>query len=227
LKNATPVVAPVVASPVVVALEAQPKKNKGKRAKKQRTMDSAVPSNPLIEHGEAILAAVVKVSGATDAAFGIYTDRGVLTEKHIIEQGAIKVAPWFSPAILTEIPRDAVVPIPGSLELVLLKTRINNCTAVDIRSFTPLVEQLKGDLSKMGTIVNPAGSISGMVNYKPGASEELLIHASTKAGMCGLPYVVNGKIVGVHAFGNNNQVNNGGLAITETIKKWLGQQQKN
>jgi len=187
---------------------------------------SAVPSNPIVETSPQILYSVVVVEGAGATAFGIYTDRGVITQAHIIEGGdTIKVYPPYAPANSETFPRSAVVVFPGDAELILLPMRVSNCAPVSYKTFA----ELKGmsDGPEQGAVVCPIAVTNGRVSYKPNCPTELLIAGGTKAGMCGSPYVCRQKIVGFHAFGNNNKKDNGAFAVTPDFLKWLNLQPKN
>jgi hypothetical protein len=192
-----------------------------------RVLDSSVPANPLLEYSDAILASVVVVQSSSATGYGVYTDRGIITQKHIVGSGDFSVAPWYSPGTLTQFKASALLLFPKSVELVLVPGKILNATPLAMASFVPLKAHLGTSSSIRGAIAYPGGSAVGSVSYKPNLEEELLINVGTKAGMCGCPYVVKGQIVGFHAFGNNNRSNNGGLAITPALREWLVGQRKN
>jgi len=192
-----------------------------------RSLDSAVASNPLVEFSEDLLASVVVILGNEGRGYGIYTDRGVLTQSHVIGTGDFTVAPFYAPAMKTNCKQINVNRYNGHAEIVLVNADVSNCTGIALQSFMTLNKRNNGAAASHGAIVCPSGSVSGSISYKPGVADELLIVGGTKAGMCGCPYVVGQKIVGFHLFGNNNGVNNGGLAVTEPIMKWLGTFKKN
>jgi len=218
----------------VIVPEAKSRKDK-KKAKKVEpsdeasasTRDSAVATNPLVETPTQILYSVVVVEGVSSKAFGVYTDRGVLTQSHIVAGSeTIKVYPPYAPANVEAVPQGVVLKVPGDSDLILLPVKVSNCTPVEYKAFGTLSRVTNSPTPK-GAISCPLGTVTGVITYKPDCPEELLINGGTKAGMCGSPYIVNQKIVGLHAFGNNNGKDNGAYAVTPELLKWLAAQPKN
>jgi hypothetical protein len=189
--------------------------------------DSSVAANPLIEVTPSVVYSVVVVEGLKAKAYGIYTDRGVITQGHIVEGSeTFKIYPIYSPANCEVIAIAAIKKFPGDTDLILVPLKMSICIPVAFKSFLPLSKATNSPTPN-GAVICPTGVCSGVVTYKPDVPTELLINGGTKAGMCGSPYVVNAKIVGFHAFGNNNGKDNGAFAVTPELLTWLAGQPKN
>jgi hypothetical protein len=184
-------------------------------------LQSAVPSNPFVEIPQTLIPSLVVVKSAEDTAYGQYTDRGVITLRHIIHHGTFSIAGIFSPADQLTCTQDKVVPFPDHPELVLVKVRINNATPFDIKYIRPL------SAAGPGALVTTTGTVTGHIMSDPHQPDLLLIKGGTKKGLCALPYVASNSVVGYHGYGNNNQIHNSGHAISAAHKAWLATQPKN
>jgi hypothetical protein len=177
----------------------------------------------MVEHDDAIMAATVRVSGK-GSGFGIHTDRGILTQRHIIGTGDFSSWNYWAPGEKASFAQKDAVPCPCAPELVLVKGRILGGVTVPLQRFAPLSKFPAGSY---GAVVSPIASTNGTMSYQPGDPTLVDISASTKAGMCGAPHTVSNHIVGSHAWGNNNGENNSAIAIDEGILRWLATFPKN
>jgi hypothetical protein len=191
------------------------------------TRDSAVTSNPLVEYSEQLNFSVVVVESPKARAYGVYTDRGVVTQSHIVAGAdTFKIFAPYAPGNCEVVSSASIISAPGDSDLILVPIKVANCRPAAFTSLACL-NKATNVPSPRGSILCPSGHQTGIITYKPDCATELLIQASTRAGMCGSPYVVSNKIVGFHAFGNNNGVDNGAFAVTAELLKWLNAQPKN